>query len=289
MQYKHLERDDRNQIEILVKRGYKQVEIGKVLGFKPSSISREISTKKCEDGVYRARIAQHKADNGRRSSKYQGMKIEGDQKLKEKIILMLKEKQSPDGIAGRLRLEGHNIGKDAIYKWLYSSWGQQYCPLLCTKRYRKRKHRKTTQRVMIPNRVPLALRPEKGTHWQGDCFVSPRKAQTTACASVVVEEESKFVLGRRMPNLKVKTMTEAVRNMLSHVYADTLTLDNGIENRGHEDFGVSSYFCTARSPWEKGLVEQTIGLIRRWFVPKGTDLRTLSNDTFQHHLDVINR
>lgn len=285
---KHLVLSDRNQIEILIKKGYTQVDIAEVLGVHRSTVNRELKKHSCDDGVYRARVAQHKADNGRRSSKYQGMKVEQNQELKQKIIDLLQEKQSPDGIAGRLKHYGYDIGKDAIYKWLYSSWGQQYCKYLCMKRYRKKPQKKTTKREMIPNRTPLTDRPQEGVHWQGDCFVSPQRARTTACAGVIVEEVSKFIQGVRMPNLKVNTMIRAVHSMLNNVVAHTLTLDNGIENRGHEFFGILSYFCEPYSPWEKPLVEQTIGLLRRWFIPKGTDLRKISNIQLQEYIDILN-
>jgi len=35
-------------------------------------------------------------------------------------------------------------------------------------------------------------------------------------------------------------------------------------------------------------VENNIGLTRRWFLPKGTDLATVSEDTFQSMLHVLN-
>jgi len=287
-EFKHLVLSDRNQIEILIKKGYQQVDVADVLGVHKTTIGREIKKHACDDGVYRASVAQHKADNGRRSSKYQGMKVEQDQALRQKIIDLLQERQSPDGIAGRLRQFGYSIGKGAIYKWLYSSWGQSYCKYLCMKRYRKKPQRRSTKHEMIPNRIPLAERLQEGVHWQGDCFVSPARVRTTACASVIVEEVSKFIQGVRMPDLKVNTMVRAVRSMLDNVVATTLTLDNGIENRGHELFGILSYFCEPYSPWEKPLVEQSIGLLRRWFIPKGTDLRNVSNTQLQQYIDILN-
>jgi len=54
------------------------------------------------DGRYDADTAQHKAHVKRLYSKYQGMKIEDRPSLKAHIITELKQKRSPDEIAGRI-------------------------------------------------------------------------------------------------------------------------------------------------------------------------------------------
>jgi IS30 family transposase len=68
----------------------------------------------------------------------------------------------------------------------------------------------------------------------------------------------------------------------------TWTLDNGIENIYHEQFRVPAYFCTPGSPWQKPHVENNIGLLRRWFIPKGINLEVVPEDTFQSMLHVVN-
>jgi transposase, IS30 family len=56
----------------------------------------------------------------------------------------------------------------------------------------------------------------------------------------------------------------------------------------HKKFGVATYFCDPHSPWQKPLVEQSIGLLRRWFIPKGTDLRDVSEEQLQECFSVLN-
>ena len=60
----------------------------------------------------------------------------------------------------------------------------------------------------------------------------------------------------------------------------TITHDNGIENKNHEDVAVAlsvkTFFCDPYSSWQKGSVENTIGRIRR-FIPKGADISLYSN------------
>lgn len=60
----------------------------------------------------------------------------------------------------------------------------------------------------------------------------------------------------------------------------TITYDNGSENTDHvktnEVLGTRSYFCAPYHSWEKGTVENTIGLIRR-SLPKKTDFAIVSD------------
>ena len=64
----------------------------------------------------------------------------------------------------------------------------------------------------------------------------------------------------------------------------SLTYDNGPENTEHvqtnQTLGTRSYFCEPFHSWERGTVENTIGLIRRFF-PKQTDLAQLSTAQIQ--------
>jgi IS30 family transposase len=278
--------NDRDRIEILLSRGCLQKEIALVLNKSKSAISREISKRGLETGVYSSTVANHKARILRSNSKYQGMKVETDIVLQKRILKELKTGRSPDEIAGMLRDEGFNIGKDAIYKWLYSVYGDRYCKYLCTRRKRKKSHKKKTKRELIPNRIPLEQRPGEGIHAQGDTLVSGRKSK--AAASMIVIEKTKLMLGNRLNSMKPEEMKNSVNTLLKGLPITDLTLDNGIENRLHEEFLIPAYFCTPHSPWEKPLVEQSIGMLRKWCFPKGTDLETVTEQAYQNSLNFLN-
>jgi IS30 family transposase len=66
----------------------------------------------------------------------------------------------------------------------------------------------------------------------------------------------------------------------------SITYDNGPENAEHmrtnEALGTSSFFCEPFHSYERGTVENTIGLVRR-FLPKKTNLAKIS----QVHLSKI--
>lgn len=295
--FRHLDQKKRDRIEALRSAGHKQKDIAAVLGVDAGTISRELRRRARLDGSYQADNAEHKAQVKRSAAKYQGMKIEKYAVLRQEIIEQLRANRSPDEIAGWMKREKiyPRVGKDAIYKWLRSVYGQAYCKYLCTKRYKKKKQRENKQkRHIIPNMVRIHELPLEATNktragdCEGDTFVSPKKLHTTASAVVVVEKISKLLIGRKIPSLKPIEMTKAIIVIHKGIVVKTVVFDRGIENRYHEKFGVASYFCDPQSPWQKPLVEGSIGLLRRWFWPKGINLAKISEEEFQKNIAIIN-
>jgi IS30 family transposase len=280
----------RDRIEALVDEGVNQSEIAKILKVDKSTISREMKRKR-ENGVYDADMAQHKALVGRQNSKYQGMKIEKHQTLRDQIVSELKLFRSPEEIASSLKKEKINISVPSIYKWLYSPFGQQYCRYLCSKRYRKRKQKKNkTERMMIPNKISIHDKPKwkNGVEMEADTFLSPKKLHTTASGFLGSVLGVHLLVGTKLPNLKVNTMIEAVNRSTNGMDIDSMIMDNGIENRGHEQFRMPAYFCDPHAPWQKPHVECDIGLLRRWFLPKETDLRKVGEAELQTYINILN-
>ena len=288
--YRHLRQNDRDRIELLLRQGFSQKDIANVLGVNKSTVSREVTKRSRKNGRYHSYSAQFKANLKRSNSKYQGKKIEEHKELKEFIVLNLENKRSPDEIAGRSKEEDicPRVGKDAIYKWLYSVWGQKYCKYLCTKRYRPKKHKEKSKKEMIPDRVSLDIRPKTGNHAEADTFLSPKKSRSKTAVAVVSEIESKLFLGVKISNLKPKSMTWGMNMILAKMNVDSTALDNGQENRDHKNFLVPAFFCDPYSPWQKPHVEGNIGLLRRWFLPKGTDLASVSQEELDTYFNVLN-
>lgn len=293
---RHLRLQDRDRMEALLDAGEKQCEIAKILKVDPGTICRERKRKR-KNGRYDALTAHMKANAKRGRSKYRGMKIEGKRELKAHVVSELKRKRSPDEIAGRMKREHKPFyaSKNAIYRWLYSVWGQRYCPLLCTKRYRARK-RKTPaiQRALIPHRIGIAERPAGATnktrygHFEGDTAVAPKRVASTAGIALAAERISKLLVGGKIASQSPRHMTHAVQHMQEKANIDSMTLDNGIENTHHEAWGIPTYFADPHSPWQKPVIENAIGLLRRWFFKKGTDWSLVSESEFQTALLVLN-
>ena len=291
--FRHLDQYDRDRIEALWRRGHTKVEIANVVKVDKSTLSREISRRQRKNGVYDAATAQRKALVKRSNSKYQGMKIEADPKLGAYLVAGLKQLRSPNELSGRMRKgkQPFYASTDAIYKWLYSVYGQQYCRYLCTRRYRKKPQKgETPKREIIPNKISVRERPRgiKLHPWEWDAMVSPKKAKTTASIAVACSIKEKYISGTKLENLKPENTKLAVRNLSSKFQMDSVTLDSGIENRYHESFGIPAYFCDPHSPWQKPHVENSIGLLRRWFIPKKTDLSKVAEEELQMYFDILN-
>ncbi len=71
----------------------------------------------------------------------------------------------------------------------------------------------------------------------------------------------------------------------------TMTVDNGREFAGHSEISsrlnVDVYFAHPYHSWERGLNENTNGLLRQYF-PKKTDLRKISNEYVLHVQRMLN-
>ncbi len=290
--FTHLGVTARDRIEALIDAGHLQCEIAKILKVDKSTVSREIRRHRRKTGAYDAERAQQKAMAARSNSKYQGMKIEAHSALKTHIIAKLQQYRSPDEIAGRMKKEKQNLRVDtsAIYKWLRSPFGERYCKYLCTKRKRRKKQTHLPKREMIPDRISIRDKPKtKGlVEVEGDTFLSPRKAKTTESGFLGSVRGVHLLVGTKLPNLKPTTMTAGVTHAMEPLAADLFILDNGIENKNHLDFPLDAYFCDPHSPWQKPHVEGDIGLLRRWFIPKGTDLRGVSEKQLQTYLHILN-
>jgi IS30 family transposase len=286
----HLDFHARDRLEALWRSGHTKKEISDVLLVHKSTISREIQKRQKEDGAYSASVAEHKAGIKRSDSKYQGMKIEQHQALRRYIISELKQYQSPECIAGNMCENGMlpRVSSDAIYRWLRSSFGQRYCKYLCTKRYRKKPHSKALERHIIPNMKSIhSMPPDPGWVTEGDTFLSPKKVSKTS-AVLVVWRETKLLKGDLVKSLRPIHTTRVMRKIHTENKSDVMILDQGVENREYERFLVDSFFCDPASPRQKPLIENSIGQLRRWWWPKGTDLSKVSREEFQEKIEIMN-
>lgn len=292
---------ERSEIEILCSRGYSARAVAKVLGRSPNTISDELRRNSYQDGRYVAARAKQKAYVRRKYAKYQGKKIQEDDELRSFIILKLSEHWNPDEIAGYLKANpglGIYASKTAIYEWLRSARGQQYCGLLYSKSYNRKPWKKNkTDRIMIPDRTSITERPlaaldriEIG-HGEYDSIVSSKRSGGTAALAVLTERSSRLVRAKLVPNLRPEPYAKTIAKLADGMKMSTLTTDNGIENKQHKlvtkNTGAPVFFTDPYSSWQKGGVENANKMLRRYF-PKGTDFATVSQTDVDYALARIN-
>ena len=286
--YTHLKLTEREEIAIGLESGMKQREIALMLGRAPSSISREIKRNRSSIGERRYRVswAQYQADE-RKKQNHRRKRIP-QKKLRRFISKWLKEGYSPEIIAG-LAFKKNPRWKtnyESIYQWIYSE-RKDLIPFL-TKSHKKRRKRGSARQKRcpkVPNRTMIEKRPEYINlrsyigHWEIDTAVS-RKSK--AAIMVLVERQTRYVIIKKLTAKTAYCMHNATVKSLKVYPAkvrQSITYDNGTENSLHEltnkILGIESYFCSPYHSWEKGSVENIIGIIRR-FYPKKTDWKKVS-------------
>lgn len=272
---------ERQEIALHLETKHSHKEIAFMLGRDKSTISREIR-RNSVNGIYAPQKAQLKKYVRRKYCKFRQKKIRANSELEDYTREKLKEGWSPEKIAGRWSLEhpGLKITFVTIYKYLYSEFGSSLCKYLLSRRdHRKRRRSRKTERQLIPNRVWIDERPRVANsrseigHFEGDLIVSLRGDRSVLLT--LADRSSRYLVARKMPNKKAQPMAEAMRNISEDLNFKTLTLDNGIEFQKHEQIGCDTYFCHPYSSWEKGTIENTNGLIRR-YIPKKSRIKDVS-------------
>lgn len=288
-----LKRVERLEIAILLEKGYSFRKIGRALGRSPNAISYEVRENSVR-GRYDPLKADAKARVRKRASKYQWKKINKDDRLRDYIVTRLQKHWNPDEISGYMKQEKQPFyaSKTTIYEWLYSAQGQLYCQYLYTERYRKKPHSKNkTGCVMISERVGLEKRFLSATnrtrygHFEGDTIVSRRGGK--GGVSVLSERKSRYILARKLRSLSPAENLQKIRYMQKYMNLKSITFDNGIENKRHQEIGTPTFFCDPYSSWQKGGVENANKMLRRYF-PKGTDFREVSQQEIDDAVQLIN-
>jgi IS30 family transposase len=97
-----LKKSERDEIEILLEKGYSLREIARALNRSPNTISYEIRENGGRMG-YRARNAHQYARTRAKDKRWQWSKIEHDSALRAYIISGLHAHWNPDEISGTMR------------------------------------------------------------------------------------------------------------------------------------------------------------------------------------------
>lgn len=303
-QYNQLTKDDRHVIATLKRRKLTQQEIAIEIGFSVRTVRRELACGTMAGREYNAKDAHQKKLARRKRSKHLGMKIDTYPELKTFIVKALKNQQSPEAIAGRIKNfhpELPSISSTSIYSWLRAPQGQQYVHLLQSKRYKPKKHRMKTKREIIPDRRPLTQRPAGANnrtrygHTSSDTMVSGKNTGSKVALAGTIERKLRYITLTKIPNLQPESMNAGlVSNFTAMgiaIYTDTK--DNGIENRYHKEIeknlGITSYFCQPYSSWQKGEIEKAFQMVRAEGIPKGMDLDLVTDQRLQQVQDTLNR
>lgn len=298
MSYKHFSIEERECLQVLWCQRQSVRAIARALKRSPASVSRELRRNfPPEHKMYTPRLANERALAKRKCrGRTERLKNDG---IRGYVVSHLKERWSPEQIAGRIRRDlGETISHEAIYQFIYAQihrqgWGnlklhhEDLRP--CLRRRRKRRIPKGARRCQRLAVKPLGTsideRPEivdarkRIGDWEGDtvesCFHKPG-------INTLVERRTGLVLISKLSDRTSLATTTAVSYRLASFpirSKQTLTLDRGPENSDWQRIetltGLKCFFAHAYRSWERGLNENTNGLIRDYF-PKKTDFTAVT-------------
>lgn len=287
--FKHLSLDERETILLLKAEGNSLRKIAFFLNRSASSLSRELKRNRIPTRIgpaYRPAKAYLQARVRLKQEHRKTSPFAKKPELKNLVTEQLQNHWSPEIIAGRLKRQfGHTIvSHESIYRWIYRD-ARHLIPCLVRshpKRWRRGSRswilRLKKQRVSIRQRpVEINSRQTPG-HWETDLLWGQGKA----ALQVIVERKTRLTRIAALADKRARTSYLALSEILSQLpphLRQSITYDNGVENFLYQTivrrFKIQAYFCDPYSAWQKGTVENTNGLIRR-FLPRTTNLDTVA-------------
>lgn len=296
MSYKQLTYEQRHEIYALLKAGLNQTTIANIVGVSKSTISREIKRNTGLKG-YRPKQANERALERRRNA---DKHIRFNDELQKDVIKLLKQDWSPEQISGWLKRNNKpSVSHETIYQFIIDdqkNGGELYKHLRLGRRKRRKRIKGDDRRGQIPNRVSIDKRPaivdtkERVGDWELDTIIGKNHKGVIVTA---VERKTKFSCMKSVPRKEAALVTKALIEMLEPyknlVY--TLTGDNGKEFSGHQTIAqalqAEFYFAHPYSSWERGLNENTNGLIRQYF-PKKTSFINITDRQVERVQEKLN-
>lgn len=236
------------------------------------------------------------------------------------VLEHLREGWSPEQISGRLREVDHKgernwqICMETIYQFIYrektdqtkkgleqsrvldkrlpdgkstvtiTDYDKPLWEFLRRKQKRRRKKGgRKVQRVRIPDRLSIHVRPaivarrKQFGHWEGDSIVGKNH---TSGLHTEYERVASLIRFERLGRITADEAVIAARkifNPLPFHAKRTTTLDNGSEHTNHKEFGIQAYFADPYASWQRGGNENCNMWIRCYF-PKGTDFSIIGDE-----------
>ena len=295
-QYTQLTQEQRYHIYAFMKAGFLQTAIATEIGVHKSTISRELRRNRGKKG-YRPKQA-HVIALERRTEAHKCVKL--TPQVIARINECIRQDFSPEQISGFLaRMHHLRISHETIYQHILNDktkGGTLYRHLRHSHKKRRKRYGSHDRRGQIQGRVSIDERPaivdarERIGDWEIDTIIG--KKHKRALLSLV-ERKSKFTLIRKLPKKRADLVAEAAIDLLNPYKEKvcTITADNGQEFAHHkyikEQLHTAVYFAHPYHAWERGLCENTNGLIRQYF-PKGLHFDLITDNHVQMVMNRLN-
>lgn len=277
-----------------MKAGLNKSQTAAIVGVDKSTIGRELRRNTGQRG-YRPQQA-HQFCLQRRQQKAQPRIASSTWRLVERL---LREEWSPEQIAHSLQLNKHpSVSHEWIYQHVLADkqvGGTLYRHLRCQKQRRKR-YGVYSRRGRIPQAISIEQRPaivdtrRRVGDWELDTVIGKHHRQALV---TLVERKSRLMLTAKVLRKTAQQVTNAVIQLLKplRAWVHTITVDNGKEFTDHQTLAKALhtrvYFAHPFASWERGLNENTNGLIRQYF-PKKHDFTRITQKQIEQVMDKLN-
>lgn len=279
MDYKQLTLKQRYEIKAYMQAQISKSAIAEYIGVGKATVYREL-VRNSDNGIYNPEEAHQKAlDRRKESAKH----VRFTEEIKERVEALIRMDFSPEQVSGYLKHALRlYISHETIYQHILSdkaSGGDLYTRLRCSSKKKRKRYGSKDKRGQIPDRVSIDQRPEivdskeRIGDWEVDTIIGKNHKGAIVTA---VERKSKFTCIRKVPRKTAEWVSQALIGMLLP-YKDrvfTITYDNGKEFSFHKQIALSleanGYFTHPYHSWERGLNENTNGLIRQYFPKKSS-------------------
>jgi IS30 family transposase len=277
----HLTFQERQFLYRLKRKGKPNPEIAELMGRDRSTIHRELKRNAGQRG-YRPKQAQRLADERRLASR-RPHKME-DPDVHQYVRDRLEKCWSPEQIAGRVqrdfpRSPARWLSRQTIYDWI-DEQAPEWQILLRRGGRLPEKRGKLTDCVRIDGRPNVINRRRRYGDWEGDTMVG--KGRHSALVTLV-ERKSGYTRIGWVDSMKSDATMRAAHGRLKDLppaLRRSMTFDNGKEFAEHQQLnhrlGLEVYFADPYASWQRGVNENTNGLLRQFF-PKGTDFTQISH------------
>lgn len=294
--------EQRYAIYLGLARKQRRNRIAQEIGVHPATITREVQRNSNSRNQYVFSVAQKKCESRRHSTLGNHRK---DAILWWRVEQMIVDEDwSPRQISGVLAKEGIHICPQTIYNHVHADkTGKLAAHMPHELRYRRRqKKQRPTKATNIPNRTSIHERPKEadGTRfgdWEMDLIVD---RQQHVILTLVERSTNMLLMERIRTGKKAVPIAKAAARLLMPYRATikTITTDNGSEfaahhlitkglyMRGKED--VTVYFTDAYSSWQKGCIENTNKLIRK-YIPKRANFNRFDDAYIKKIQKKLNR
>ena len=286
--FKHLSRDERNQIQTLKEAGISVQNIALQLQRSPNTIYYELKKNSLQKrSLYDFSEAHKKKVLRRKNSKFQSMKTV-TLCLQKEIEISLRNKYSPDQISGEYKRKGIVISSKSIYKFVYSRSLEYLLFWGWNSKKRGRKSYVYTQENS--DKKYIDKRKEEITHfdYEMDFIVS---SLSSFVLLVLVNRISKKAHIYKLPNRKKATVNRFLSLFCTLYKVESITTDNDIAfshwKELESQLQCSIYFTFPYHSWEKGLVENCNRWIR-CFIKKRSDIALATPKQIKNALSFLN-